>query len=63
MNKYSIDHTGAKTQFGGFQDGFTIEGYQVTTFEVVVRAPMAEAAKAMAINRLRASQRFTLKVK
>jgi hypothetical protein len=35
-------------------------GYHVVTLDVVVNAPMADAAKAMPIKRVRASQRFTV---
>jgi hypothetical protein len=59
MNKYSIDHTGANTQFGGFHVGFAIVVYHVVTLAVVVSAPTAEATKATTMKRVRASQRFT----
>jgi hypothetical protein len=63
MSRYRVVHTGAKTQFGGFHDGFAIVGYHVATLAVVVSAPMAEAAKATMMNRVRASQRFTAQAK
>jgi hypothetical protein len=44
IKRYSIVHTGAKTQFGGAKNGFFRFAYQVGMAEVVNREPTIPAA-------------------
>ena len=51
---YNRLQTGPKTQAGGLNDGFTSVGYQVSTLDIVINAPIPETLKHATKNPVRA---------
>lgn len=51
ISKYSSDHTGPNTQFGGLRAGFSRVAYHEGIFETVASEPIAPAAKDAAIDK------------
>ncbi len=45
MLRYSADHTGPKTQFGGLELGFASPAYQLGILEAVTMPPIPAATK------------------
>ena len=47
---YKVIQTGAKTQSGGLNEGFTIPEYHGSLYRLVTKLPHAEAPKARILN-------------
>ena len=55
ITKYSVLHTGANTQLGGFQEGLLRDVYQLGICGAVAKLPRTPAARQMATNPTKAA--------